>query len=193
MTLTSCKTQPRLWVSKVNMESSNSWGKLLREGRLLWEEQSLWEKDAKSLCKPWSPMVSLMAASCSISDFHKTSSWEGWGGGEGERLWEAWELIYKLGLRKVFITPWNRGVCLPMPAFHHHHYHSARIGASFSVAAQEPWRNRCIQPPGSVDAASLQPHAGLPSRTQVEMQGTVLQCVKSKKKKARSSHGAGEE
>lgn len=60
VTLTSRKTEPRLQVSKVNMETSNSWGKLLREGRLLWKEQTPWEKDPKKPLQarvgpPWSP------------------------------------------------------------------------------------------------------------------------------------------
>lgn len=52
VTLTSCKVQPRLPVSKLNTERSNNWGKLLREGRLLWKEQTPWDKDPQKSCKP---------------------------------------------------------------------------------------------------------------------------------------------
>lgn len=51
VTLTSCKTQPRPQIPKVNMERSNSWGKLLREGSRE-RTKHCGSKTPKNLCKP---------------------------------------------------------------------------------------------------------------------------------------------
>lgn len=63
-------------------------------------------------------------------------------------------------------------------------HRSAWVGASRSPAAREPRHSSHVQAPGSVETTSLQPHAGFPPRSLVEMQEMVLRGVKSKKQGA---------